>query len=90
MEHDDWMNNEVKQEIADLQRSFGFEEREALAYWHLAEARALMVQLAIEGKDEEAAEVPASIAEHFSALYRELGLRVLQRDYPEGWTDRRI
>jgi hypothetical protein len=117
VEHAEWMNAEVREEIEDLQRTHGFEEREAIAYWHLAEARRLMVRWSFEDEEtrlanveeeygalsavqragremsdsaSHAAEVEARIGQHFSALYRELGLRVLRRSYPEGWADTRI
>jgi hypothetical protein len=35
MEHYEWMNDQVRKEIEDLQRSYGFDEDEALAYWRL-------------------------------------------------------
>ena len=38
MEHYEWMNEQVRQEIEDLQRTYGFDEDEALAYWHLRHA----------------------------------------------------
>jgi hypothetical protein len=35
VEHYEWMNAQVRQEIEDLQRTYGFDEDKALAYWHL-------------------------------------------------------
>jgi hypothetical protein len=50
VEHADWMNEAVRQEIETLQRAYGFEENEAVAFWHLAEARRLMVDIAVANK----------------------------------------
>jgi hypothetical protein len=54
MEQGEWMNEQVKQQIEDLRRRFGFEEQEAVAFWHLREARGLIVEmlLADEGAHE--------------------------------------
>jgi hypothetical protein len=38
MERADWMNERVREEIESLQRTYGFEEDEAVAYWHLRHA----------------------------------------------------
>jgi hypothetical protein len=38
MERADWMNERVREEIESLQRTYGFEEDEAVAYWHLRDA----------------------------------------------------
>jgi hypothetical protein len=106
MEHHEWMNDQVRGEIEDLQRTRGFEQDEAIAYWHLRQAAKLMTEL--KGADlkeslsreerETIPDVEASllmsmevaknqvfIRQHFSALYRELGIRVLRRSFPEGW-----
>jgi 16S rRNA C967 or C1407 C5-methylase (RsmB/RsmF family) len=105
MDHPEWMNEQVKGEIEDLRRRFGFEEREAVAAWHLRRAAELLAVLRTadveEGlrRDEKetfpleeayplvSSEMAAaqSIPQHFSALYRELGVRVLQRTFSEGW-----
>ena len=42
MDHADWMNDAVRQEIEALQRTHGFEEDEAIAFWHLRGAGLLM------------------------------------------------
>jgi hypothetical protein len=111
------MNEQLKEEIESLRRTHGFEEDEAVAYWHLAEARRLMISLVIEDEEQRrthlreaydellglqrlvqettdtlshATKTETSISQDFSALYRELGLRVLRRSHPEGWTDTRI
>ena len=117
MERSEWMNDEVRDEIEELRRRFGFEENEAVAYWHLMQAHRLMARLAIDESDAlitdaeaEYADLPLGeregrllaeevslatktelrIEQPFAALHRELGRRVLRRDYPEGWADTRI
>ena len=106
---------------------FGFEEQEAVAFWHLREARGLIVEMLLadegahesnEGEEEDdilsdsaafaesirritesigqvgpdiansiafRVETEARILQHFTALHRELGMRVLRRSYPDGW-----
>jgi hypothetical protein len=114
MDREEWMLDQVREEIEDLQRAYGFEQAEALAFWHLSGAHHLMLDLAradddkleparqreydAEGLGEMermgrdmgssmhyAAEVETRIGQHFEALYRGLGRRVLRRNYPEGW-----
>jgi hypothetical protein len=105
VEHEAWMNAQVREEIEDLRRRFGFEEREAGAAWHLRRAAELIAELRKadveerlrrEEKEtfppEEAYPLVSremagaqSIRQHFSALYRELGVRVLRRTFPDGW-----
>jgi hypothetical protein len=134
MEQGEWMNEQVKQQIGDLRRRFGFEEQEAVAFWHLREARGLIVEMLLadegahesnEGEGEEdleeeddtlserdafaesirritesigqvgpdiansiafRVESEARILQHFTALHRELGMRVLRRSYPDAWS----
>ena len=106
MEHEAWMNEQVRGEISDLRRRFGFEQDEAVAYWHLRQAAELIfalkeVDIAKDLRQEERDTIPyaeasalvssevaaiqAGIQQHFTALYRELGVRVLRRNFPEGW-----
>ena len=107
MEHEAWMNEQIREEIADLRRRFGFEQEEAVACWHLRRAAKLMRGMWQAGIQEEMAqeehrseaEAPGQLArliqelslwdtrvhQHFSALYRALGVRVLRRTFPEGW-----
>jgi len=101
VEHYEWMNDQVRQEIEDLQRSYGFDKDEALAYWHLRHAGTLLLAMRRTGAPEIAEEadesarlariihggpqIEANILQHLSALRRELGDRVLRRNYPEGW-----
>ena len=101
MEHFEWMNAQVRQEIEDLQRTYGFDEDEALAYWHLRHAGTLLLAMRrtgtsqLNGEGEESArltrminsraQIESDVLQHLSALRRELGDRVLRRNYPEGW-----
>jgi DNA gyrase/topoisomerase IV subunit A len=101
VEHYEWMNDQVRQEIEDLQRTYGFDEDEALAYWHLRHARILLLamirtaapELAEEGEQSarlagminSRSQIESDVLQHLSALRRELGDRVLRRNYPEGW-----
>jgi hypothetical protein len=107
VEHAEWMNAEVREEIEDLQRTHGFEEREAVAFWHLRQAGKLMndmrhadvleeIDRQERRGDQEAVEPVlglihdisvwhSRVSQHLTALYRELGVRVLRRAYPDGW-----
>jgi hypothetical protein len=101
VEHYEWMNDQVRQEIEDLQCTYGFDKDEALAYWHLRHAGTLLLAMRRTGAPERAEEVEESvrlarmvhgrsqiesnIVQRLSALRRELGDRVLRRNYPEGW-----
>jgi DNA gyrase/topoisomerase IV subunit A len=101
VEHYEWMNDQVRKEIEDLQRTYGFDEDEALAYWHLRHARILLLamrrtaapELAEEGEQSarlagminSRSQIESDVLQHLSALRRELGDRVLRRNYPEGW-----
>ena len=100
VEHYEWMNDQVRKEIEVLQRTYGFDEDEALAYWHLRHAGTLLLAMrrteASERAEEEEstrlarmihgrAQIESNVLQHLSALRRELGDRVLRRNYPEGW-----
>jgi hypothetical protein len=97
LEHYEWMNDQVRKEIEDLQRSYGFDEDEALAYWRLtlllAMRRTEAPERAEEGEEStrlarmihDRAQIESDVLQHLSALRRELGDRVLRRNYPEGW-----
>ncbi len=52
MERGEWMNDQVREEIAELQQLYGFEEEEAIALWHLSEAHSLMASLLLADRDE--------------------------------------
>jgi hypothetical protein len=101
VEHYEWMNDQVRKEIEDLQRTYGFDEDEALAYWHLRHAGTLLLAMRRTGAPKPAEEgeesvrlarmihgrsqIESNVLQHLSALRRELGDRVLRRNYPEGW-----
>ena len=100
VEHYEWMNDQVRKEIEDLQRTHGFDEDEALAFWHLRHAGILLLAMRRTGAPEPAegdesvrlartvhgrAQIESDVLQHLSALRRELGNRVLRRNYPEGW-----
>jgi hypothetical protein len=56
VEHYEWMNEEVRKEIEDLQRTYGFDEDEALAYWHLRHAGTLLLAMRRTGTPERSEE----------------------------------
>ena len=101
MEHYEWMNEQVRKEIEDLQRTYGFDEDEALAYWHLRHAGTLLLAMRRTGAPQPAeeaeesvriarmihgrAQIESNVLQPLSVLRRELGDRVLRRNYPEGW-----
>jgi hypothetical protein len=101
VEHYEWMNEQVGQEIEDLQRTYGFDKDEALAYWHLRHAGTLLLAMRRTGAPEPAEkgkesvrlagminskfQIESDVLQHLAALRRELGDRVLRRNYPEGW-----
>jgi len=39
------MNDQVREEIEDLQQTHGFEENEAVAYWHLRQLWSMLVDM---------------------------------------------
>jgi len=102
------MSEQVAREIEELRRRFGFERKEAVAYWHLRHAHQLMSEMGQtdhfeeldrEGRSELEADFrefaglihdisvlgESRVFQHFAAPYRELGTRVLRRNYPDGW-----
>jgi hypothetical protein len=88
VEHYEWMNDQVMEEIEVLQRTYGFDKDEALAYWHLRHAGTLLLAMRRTGAPETIggrAQIESNVLQHLSALRRELGDRVLRRNYPEGW-----
>ena len=112
MDHADWLNDAVHQEVEALQGSRGFEENEAVAFWHPRQAEELMGAMwdeeFQEGRDrqeqrggEQRSKQPGfdhlwariddqvawhtSVKQHLWALRKPLALRVLRRDYPDGW-----
>jgi hypothetical protein len=83
------------QQLEDLIRLFGLEDKEARAAYHLRIAEELFNEISQEAyKTSGFARVPGieawmhdemDFGEHFHMLRNQLARRVLQRDYPEGW-----
>ncbi len=59
-----WMNEQVKGAIENLQRKYGFQGREAIAFWHLMEAQQLMLELRSAERDAD----PERAEERYDAL----------------------
>jgi hypothetical protein len=82
--------SEPQEAIQDLMNRYGFEEKEALAAYHLRKARQIFEELYAPGDDPGVGLVRTIYNQmlwgsHFRALTRMLGTRVLMRDYPDGW-----
>jgi hypothetical protein len=71
--------------ITDIARKTGTTEDEARAIYHLTEAERLLSVIHSDVTKDLGTIV--SIRQHFDALYSSLALRVVARDYPEGWGD---
>ena len=105
VEHSEWMNEQVREEIESLQHTHGLEE-EALALWHLSKLGRLLNDMRdtdleedlspFEGRVDKMTEQQTvfflrttewytNVYQHFTALRRALGERVLQRNFPDGW-----
>jgi hypothetical protein len=69
--------------ITDIARKTGTTEDEARAIYHLTEAERLLSVIHSDVAKDLGTIV--SIRQHFDALYSSLALRVVARDYPEGW-----
>jgi hypothetical protein len=86
---------ENRQQLEDLMRLYGLEEKEARAAYHLGIAEELFEEISEEAYKtsgfprvrgiEEWMHDEMDFGEHFHALRNQLARRVLQRDYPEGW-----
>ena len=84
-----------RQQVEDLMRFFGLEEKEARAAYHLRVAEELFEEISEETFKTSGFPRVRGIrawmhdemdfGEHFQALRNQLARRVLQRDYPEGW-----
>lgn len=80
-----------REELEGLMRRNGLTETEAVAAYHLG--RALDAFKEVYPVDENAIDAglftelrnDMHFGLHFDALYKILGIRVLHRDYPEGW-----
>ena len=84
-----------RQQVEDLMRFFGLEEKEARAAYHLRVAEELFEEISEETSKTSGFPRVRGIrawmhdemdfGEHFQALRNQLARRVLQREYPEGW-----
>ena len=74
---------ENPQVIADIARKTGTTENEARAIYHLTEAERLLSVIYSDVTKDLG--MIMSIHQHFDALYSSIALRVVGRDYPEGW-----
>jgi hypothetical protein len=82
VEHD-WMNEQVRGEIEDLRQRYGFEEDEAVAFWHLQQAGDLMNKMRSadllqeinrhEGQDDEAAFRQVIVPNHVARWHSRVG-----------------
>jgi exonuclease V gamma subunit len=70
--------------IADIAQRCGLSEHEARILYHLDEAADLYWQLWEENSDDPALDV-SEWNIHQQALVRMLMMRVVKRDYPDGW-----
>jgi hypothetical protein len=83
-----------REELQGIMRRNGLDEREALAAYHLHRAWEGFEELYGYNDDDPILGFGQDLQNqiyfgvHFSALNKMLGLRVLQRDYPEGWGGR--
>jgi hypothetical protein len=51
VEYASWMNNRIRREVENIGQAFGLEGQEAVAFWHLLEARAIMSDFTNEDTD---------------------------------------
>ena len=86
------MTEPTPEQLQKRMNEFGFTEQEARASLYLERAEELIEDLGREGLPESGAALlgrmiwrETHIREHFRALHRELAMRVLRRNYPEGW-----
>jgi hypothetical protein len=86
---------ENHEQIEELMRLYGFEEKEARAAYHLGIAEELFEEISKEAYQTRGFARARGVegwmhdqmdfGEHFQALRNQLARRVLGRDYPEGW-----
>ncbi len=83
------MTEPSSEQLQEKMKKFGFTEQEARISLHLDKAEELLDELMEESDPDlgitQIIWSETHIHEHFNALHRQLGLRVLHRDYPEGW-----
>ncbi len=72
------MNEQVREEIADLRRRFGFEQEEAVVCWHLRRAANLMREMwhagGLEDVEQDERRGEAEAREQIVRLIQELSL----------------
>ncbi len=80
-----------RDKIDDLMERYGYEEKEALAAYHLNRAEDLFNELFGNPDAPGMSSIVTwpLFGTAFFGLRRLLGSRVLRRDYPEGWGSRR-
>jgi hypothetical protein len=78
--------------IEDRMRRYGLEEEaEARLVYHLAQAEDIFDALySSETGISAGLYKQIHIRSHFNALRQQLAVRVVQRDYPEGWGRKRV
>jgi hypothetical protein len=79
VEHAEWMNEQVRGEIEALKHNYGFEEDEAIAFWHIQLAGKLMNEMRradlhkkldlYEGRDDYGAWQQAALLDHTGQWY---------------------
>ncbi len=69
--------------IADIAQKTGTTEEEARAIYHLTQAERLLSAMYSDVRKDLGTIM--SVRQHFDALYSSIALRVVTRDYPEGW-----
>ncbi len=87
------MTEPTSEQVRKRMERLGLTEKEARASIHLEQAERLLFELIREEDSDEPGTAQLGrliwkethIREHFRSLNRELAIRVLLRDYPEGW-----
>lgn len=83
------MTEPTPERLRKRMEEFGYTEPEARVSIHLEEAEDLLTELERESNPGYSVGHfvwrETHVREHFRALHRQLGVRVLRRDYPEGW-----
>lgn len=80
--------NLPSERLQEEMEKYGFTEQEARVSLHLEKAEELLTELERERWPKSIGHLIWSethTREHFKALRRLLAVRVLRRDYPEGW-----
>jgi len=75
-------------QLQELMRKFGYTEKEARISVLLDEAEDLFAELIQGDPGSDLGKIvwtETHVRERFNDLHRRLALRVLRRDYPEGW-----